>query len=47
MKTFSDYRNALNGVGPATKERILSEAAEHLTALELARLVRIAYPDEA
>ena len=45
MKTFNDYRAALIGVGPATKERILAEAAKHLTALELARLVRIAYPD--
>ena len=26
MKTFNDYRAALTGVGPATKERILAEA---------------------
>ena len=46
MKNFNDYRAALIGVGPATKERILAEADKHLTALELAELVRIAYPDE-
>lgn len=45
MKTFNDYRAALAGVGPATRERILAEAAEHLTAWELERLVRIADPD--
>lgn len=45
MKTFNDYRAALLGVGDATKERILVEAALHLTVWELARLVRIAYPD--
>lgn len=45
MKTFTDYRNALTGVGDATKERILAEADKYLTAWELARLVRIAYPD--
>ena len=42
-----DYRAALTGVGPATKERILAEADKHLTAWELERLVRIAYPDQA
>ncbi len=47
MKTFNDYRAALTGVGPATKERILAEADKHLTAWELERLVRIAYPDQA
>ena len=26
MKTLNDYRAALTGVGPATKERILAEA---------------------
>ena len=46
MKTFNDYRAALIGVGSATKERILADADKHLTALELAELVRIAYPDE-
>ena len=43
--TFEDYRKALSGVGDATKERILADADKHLDALELARLVRIAYPE--
>ena len=43
--TFEDYRKALSGVGDATQERILADADKHLDALELARLVRIAYPE--
>ena len=45
--TFEDYRRALIGVGDATKERILAEADKHLDAWQLARLVRIAYPEPA
>lgn len=43
--SFENYRASLIGVGEATRELILAEAAKHLTALELAELVRIAYPD--
>lgn len=52
MKTitskFEYYRNALEGVGPKTKELILSRAAqdEGLALDELVRLCRLAYPDE-
>ena len=45
--TFEDYREALIGVGDTTKERILAEADKHLDAWQLARLVRIAYPEPA
>ena len=44
-KTFNDYRAALIGVGEATLELILADAAKHLTALELAELVQITGPD--
>ena len=45
MKTFDDYCAALIGVGEATRELILADAAKHLTALELAELVQITEPD--
>lgn len=39
--TFEDYRKALSGVGDATKERILADAAKHLEWQDVARLARI------
>ena len=45
--TFEDYCEALENVGEATKERILAEADKHLDPWQLARLVRLAYPETA
>ena len=43
--TFEDYREALEGVGYGTKELILAEASKSLSAWDLERLVRVAYPE--
>lgn len=48
MKTFDDYRAALDGAGPKLKELILERAShdtEGITFPEFIRLVQIAYPE--
>ena len=48
MKTFDDYREALEGAGPKLKELILERASndtENITFPEFIRLCRLAYPE--
>ena len=44
--TFEDYRDALEGVGPKTKECILSRAAQDIEIGDFIRLCKLAFPDE-
>lgn len=47
--TFEDYREALEGVGQMTRERILAQADRdnNITDLEFVRLCKLAYPEPA
>lgn len=48
MRTFEDYREALENAGPKLKELILDRASndtEHITFPEFLRLVQYAYPE--
>jgi len=47
--TFEDYREALEGVGPRTRENILARAErdENIEFLEFIQLCKLAYPDPA
>lgn len=46
---FEEYKEALNGVGPKTKEMILARAAadDHLNLWMFVRLCKLAYPEQA
>ena len=47
--TFEDYREALEGVGPRTRENILARAEqdENIEFPEFVRLCKLAYPEPA
>ncbi len=47
--TFEDYREALEGVGPKTRENILARAEqdENIEFPDFIRLCKLAYPEPA
>lgn len=49
MKTFEDYREALEGVGQRTRECILSRAEQdkNIEFHDFVRLCKLAYPEFA